>query len=99
MENNTSVLNNMELSVSSDVMRSIVSWCRLITSRDESLTTVLHKHVVNELHYVYEGQLRFQFESGEDLVCGPGEYILIPPDTMHCIKDIAPFTRKVCIGF
>ena len=52
------VLNNMNLSSSSDAMRSIVSWCRIVASNEEELSTNWHKHVIHELHYVYEGELQ-----------------------------------------
>lgn len=93
----TSMLPSMNLSNSSDAMKSIVSWCRILTSQDEPLSTGRHKHVVHELHYVYEGELCFHFD--HDIICGPGEYIFIPSGIVHSIEDNAPFTRKLVIGF
>jgi AraC-like DNA-binding protein/mannose-6-phosphate isomerase-like protein (cupin superfamily) len=92
-----SVLPRMNLSTSSDAMRSDVSWCRIISSSDETLSNTNHKHLVHELHYIYEGELRFNFD--ESIVCKPGMYIFIPSDVVHSIDDIAAHTRKLVIGF
>lgn len=92
-----SMLPSMNLSSSSDAMRSNVSWCRILSSEDEALSTGKHKHMVHELHYVYEGALRFNFETSQ--VCRAGEYIFIPSGIIHSIEDIEPFTRKLVIGF
>ena len=95
-----SMLPSLNLSITSDAMRSTVSWCRIRSSDEESLSTSHHKHTVHELHYVYEGELRFSFGSAfEPLICGPGEFIFIPAGISHSIDDPAPFTRKLVIGF
>lgn len=98
MEINSHLLNNMNLSASSNAMKSVVSWCRIITSEDENLSTSYHKHTVHELHYVYTGELQFQFDNLVQ-VCGSGEYIFIPAGIMHSIEHTAPFTQKLVLGF
>ena len=92
------VLNNMNLSSSSDAMRSIVSWCRIVASNEEELSTNWHKHVIHELHYVYEGELQFWFD-GNIISCCAGSYIFIPSGIMHSIKDSSPNTKKLVLGF
>ncbi|MBR1820749.1 MAG: helix-turn-helix domain-containing protein [Clostridia bacterium] len=94
---NNSILPSMNLSTASDVMRSNVSWCRVVNSDEETMTTREHKHMVHEFHYIYEGGLRFCNE--ETFECHPGDYIFIPSGVPHSIEDIAPFTRKLVIGF
>lgn len=94
---NSSILPSMNLSTSSDVMRSNVSWCRIVNSDEEAMTTRQHKHMVHELHYVYEGELHFHAD--ETYVCHPGGYIFIPSGVVHRIEDAASFTRKLVIGF
>ena len=93
-----SMLPSMNLSSASDAMRSNISWCRIISSEDEPLSTDRHKHTLHELHYVYEGELRFDF-GGKTLTCGSNEYIFIPSGIMHTIEDTAPYTHKLVIGF
>lgn len=92
-----SMLPSMNLSASSDIMRSNVAWCRIVSSDEESLTTRLHKHMLHELHYVYEGELRFH--NGETVICTAGQYVFIPSGVIHSIENAAPFTRKLVIGF
>ena len=96
-DNFASVLPSMNLSACSDAMRSIVSWCRIVSAEDEPLSNGRHKHMVHELHYIYEGALRFNFD--ESIVCKPGRYIVIPADIVHSIDDIGKNTRKLVIGF
>lgn len=91
-------MNNMNLSTSSDAMDSTISWCRIVSSDEEVLSTNCHKHMIHELHYVYEGELQFEFDESI-LVCHPGEYIFIPSGNMHSIKDNASFTKKLVLGF
>lgn len=98
MDGKSRILNSMNLSTSSDAMRSIVSWCRIVSSEDELLSTGRHQHPIYELHYIYEGELSFQFDDSL-LVCRPGEYVFIPSGVMHCIEDTADFTRKLVLGF
>jgi len=98
MENSSRILNNINLSASSNAMQSVVSWCRVITSAEENLNTSYHKHIVHELHYVYQGELRFQFGDSRKIL-GPGKYIFIPASVMHSIEDTAPFTQKLVLGF
>ena len=92
------LVNNMNLSISSDAMNSRVSWCRIISSDEEELSTNRHKHMIHELHYVYEGELQFEFD-GNILGCCSGEYIFIPAGNIHSIKDNASFTQKLVLGF
>lgn len=92
------LVNNMNLSISSDAMRSMISWCRIISSDEEALSTNRHKHMIHELHYVYEGELQFEFD-GNILECRSGEYIFIPAGIIHSIKDNAAFTQKLVLGF
>lgn len=92
------LVNNMNLSISSDAMRSMISWCRIISSDEEALSTNRHKHMIHELHYVYEGELQFEFD-GNILECHSGEYIFIPAGIIHSIKDNAAFTQKLVLGF
>ena len=96
-DNFASVLPSMNLSACSDAMRSIVSWCRIVSSENEPLSNGNHKHMVHELHYIYEGALCFNFN--ESIVCKPGKYIIIPADIVHSIDDIGKNTRKLVIGF
>lgn len=91
------VLPSMNLSASSGAMRSDVLWCRIVSSNDEPLSNALHKHLVHELHYIYEGKLRFNFD--KPVVCKPGMYIIIPADIEHSIDDLGENTRKLVIGF
>lgn len=98
MKTEGSMVNNMDLSASSDAMKSIISWCRIVASNEEELSTNWHKHVVHELHYVYEGELQFWFD-GNILTCHAGEYIFIPAGVMHSGKDTADFTKKLVLGF
>ena len=96
----SSMLPSLNLSTSGEAMRAVVSWCRIRSSDAESLSTRPHKHTVHELHYVYEGELRFSFGSiYEPLSCGKGEFIFIPSGVTHGIEDASSFTRKLVIGF
>lgn len=92
------LVNNMNLSISSDAMRSMITWCRVISSDEEMLSTNRHKHVIHELQYVYKGELQFDFD-GNVLKCCEGEYIFIPAGNIHSIKDNAPYTQKLVLGF
>ena len=91
------ILLSMNLSTTSDIMRSSVSWCRIISSEEENLTTGQHKHIMHELQYVYEGELRIVTD--HSIACHPDEYIFIPSGVEHRIADRASSTRKLVIGF
>ena len=93
------MLPSMNLSSASDAMRSNISWCRIVSSQDEPLSTERHKHTVHELHYIYEGALRFEFGEAMTLPCEANNYSFIPSGIMHSIVDTAPYTRKLVIGF
>lgn len=78
-------------------MRSIVSWCRIVASNEEELSTNWHKHDNSRLHYVYEGELQFWFD-GNIISCCAGSYIFIPSGIMHSIKDSSPQYKKTGFG-
>ncbi|MCD7735753.1 MAG: AraC family transcriptional regulator [Lachnospiraceae bacterium] len=92
------ILYNMNFSSSSDVMRVTVSWCKIRFSEDEKLSTGRHMHTLHELHYIYEGELSFEFDN-ESLLCPQGSYAFIPPNISHKIAEVADRTKKLVIGF
>ena len=95
-----SMLPSLNLSSTSNAMRSDVSWCRICSTDEESLGRKQHKHAIHELHYVYEGELKFDFSNiFKPLTCQAGEYIFIPAGIAHSIEDPADYTRKLVIGF
>ena len=57
----------------------------------------LHRHPYDETWVVEEGHLTFQ--SGEEqLKAGPGDIVIVPPDTPHKFTNDGPGTSKlVCI--
>lgn len=57
----------------------------------------LHRHPYDETWVVVEGKLTFQ--SGDDqLQAGPGDIIIVPPDTPHKFTNDGPGTSMlVCI--
>lgn len=92
------MLPSMDLSVSNNIMHTRVCWCRVVSTKDEALTTVEHRHFVHELHYLYDGCLHFH-SNAELFVCNQGDFIFIPANTTHRIEDAAPYTLKLVIGF
>lgn len=57
----------------------------------------LHKHTYDETWVVIEGNLTFQ--SGEELLdAGPGDIVIVPPDTPHKFTNNGPGqSNLVCI--
>ena len=57
----------------------------------------LHRHPYDETWVVLDGNLTFQ--SGEEaLVAGPGDIVIVPPDTPHKFTNDGPGRSKlVCI--
>jgi quercetin dioxygenase-like cupin family protein len=57
----------------------------------------LHRHPYDETWVVIEGHLTFQ-AGDERLAAGPGDIVVVPPDTPHRFTNDGPaLSRLVCI--
>ena len=71
----------------------------LTTKRDRrSVTTKQHNHKCFELHILLEGYERYDV-AGRQLDIRPGEFLLISPDTPHCLLFSHEQTRKYALCF
>jgi quercetin dioxygenase-like cupin family protein len=49
---------------------------------------VRHKHPGEEIIYVLEGTLEYSIDGREPATFHPGEVLLIPPETVHSVRNI-----------
>lgn len=56
-----------------------------------------HKHSDFELHYIFRGNCSFSVGTRNFFV-QQGEYILISPNTYHCIKQVSDDISKMCVS-
>ena len=57
----------------------------------------LHRHPYDETWVVVEGNVTFQ-AGGESMVAGPGDIVIVPPDTPHKFTSDGPGrAHLVCI--
>ena len=57
-----------------------------------------HNHTFFELHFTCCGSMRYRFDDVETEI-GEGNFVLIPPHSIHCIVDHSSDFQKISISF
>lgn len=89
---------NNVFSVLNEALQIQYFWFRKIDGRQESLNTGLHRHTFFEMHYVLNGGIRVTVQEKE-LTLTPGQWVIVPENTLHQIFQTEPETEKIVFGF
>jgi quercetin dioxygenase-like cupin family protein len=54
---------------------------------------VNHKHAGEEIIYVLERSLEYQVEGRPPTTLNAGDVLLVPAETVHAVRNVAPGTR------
>lgn len=77
-------------SLKSDIMDCKIARCRFVCSQKENLERKAHKHVVYEMHYILNGELRYDFPGIGTHRAQKGQFTLIPQGRIHATEDGVP---------
>ena len=55
---------------------------------------VRHRHPGEEIIYVLEGTLEYSIDGREPSVYGAGEVLLVPPETVHSVRNVGGGTAS-----
>lgn len=77
----------------SSLMETDTGWCRVIYSEYDKFIQKEHKHTSFEMHCMLEGKLNFIID-GKKVEVSEGEFVIIPPHTLHSTYYVAPKSKK-----
>ena len=66
--------------------------------RSKDATTKEHHHTGFEIHIIENGHQSYLFD-GTECVVSAGNFLLIPPNLKHRLKDVSPLLKKFAITF
>jgi AraC-like DNA-binding protein len=87
------------ISRSNNIWLFQVSWCRFAQLLTADRADCPHKHSLYELQVVTKGGLNVNINAATSRTLQTGQFLLIPPQTMHSVVFSTPTSSKLVIGF
>lgn len=87
------------ISQSNEIWSFHVSWCRFARPYTDDHADCPHKHSLYEMQIAIEGGLEVSVDTSTHRTLQNGQFLLLPPQTMHSVSFSTPESSKLVIAF
>ena len=96
---NSCNINQFDMQISNSFMDCRIFWVRVVSSESESLATKYTRHSFFEIQYALQGQISIELEESGHLEIRESEFVVVPPNTGHQIKEAADRGARFVMAF